>query len=500
MNQRRLGIAFIFIVLVCFCNIANAEKVYEFNSTCQQAYQEIIKLKLKEGSLLIEKEKKQNPDNLIPIFLESYIDLFNLFFYEDPAEYAIKKLQLADRLKLLETGPQNSPFYRYCLSASYLHRAFIEIKFSENWRASWDVRKAFLLIKENKRIFSTFVPNDLIYGGLQTVIATIPSGYTLFANLVGLSGTMDEGLKMVGNFANSDNPYAKLFSSEGAFVYCYIFYHIANRKQDVFSYIQNKKLDLVNNHLLAYMAANIAIADKRLEYAKNIMLSRNKSPDYSPIPVWDYELGLIHLYHLESKEGIKYYESYLSKFKGNFYLKDNYLKLSWCYFLEGNMQAAESARNNILRKGTLDTDADKQAMKDARSGVWPNMLLLKARMLSDGGYYKDALLTLNGKSVNSFISEEEKLEFDYRLGRIYDDLNRNEEAIQFYNSAITIGANRQEYYAARAALQVGEIYERLGKKAQAIIYFQKVLSLKNHEYKNSLDQKANAGIERCSVK
>ena len=477
-----------------------AEKVYEFNSTCQQAYEEIIKLKLKEGTALIEKAKKQNPENLIPIYLESYIDLFNLFFYEDPAEYAIKKAVLADRLKLLEAGPQNSPFYRYCLSATYLHRAFVEIKFSENWRASWDVRKAFLLIKDNKRIFSTFVPNDLIYGGLQTVIATIPSGYTLFANLVGLSGTMDEGLKMVSNFANSNDPYAKLMSTEGAFVYCYVFYHIANKKQDVFSFIQNKKLDLVNNHLLAYMAANIAVADKRLEYSKNIILSRNKSTEYSPIPVWDYELGLMHLYHLETKEGIKYYESYLSKFKGNFYLKDNYLKLSWCYYLEGNMQAAEAARNNILKKGTLDTDADKQAMKDAKSGVWPNMLLLKARMMSDGGYYKEALLILNGKSVTSFTTEEEKLEFEYRLGRIYDDLNREEEAIQFYNSAITIGANRQEYYAARAALQVGEIYERLGKKSQAITYFQKCLSLKNHEYKNSLDQKANSGIERCTNK
>ena len=477
-----------------------AEKVYEFNSTCQQAYEEIIKLKLKEGTALIEKAKKQNPENLIPIYLESYIDLFNLFFYEDPAEYAIKKAVLADRLKLLEAGPQNSPFYRYCLSATYLHRAFVEIKFSENWRASWDVRKAFLLIKDNKRIFSTFVPNDLIYGGLQTVIATIPSGYTLFANLVGLSGTMDEGLNMVSNFANSNDPYAKLMSTEGAFVYCYVFYHIANKKQDVFSFIQNKKLDLVNNHLLAYMAANIAVADKRLEYSKNIILSRNKSTEYSPIPVWDYELGLMHLYHLETKEGIKYYESYLSKFKGNFYLKDNYLKLSWCYYLEGNMQAAEAARNNILKKGTLDTDADKQAMKDAKSGVWPNMLLLKARMMSDGGYYKEALLILNGKSVTSFTTEEEKLEFEYRLGRIYDDLNREEEAIQFYNSAITIGANRQEYYAARAALQVGEIYERLGKKSQAITYFQKCLSLKNHEYKNSLDQKANSGIERCTNK
>jgi tetratricopeptide (TPR) repeat protein len=119
-------------------------------------------------------------------------------------------------------------------------------------------------------------------------------------------------------------------------------------------------------------------------------------------------------------------------------------------------------------------------------------------MLSDGGYFQEALALLNGKTINSFSLEEEKLEYVYRLGRIYDDLNKNAEAIQYYNSAINLGLTRREYYAARAALQIGEIYEREQKKKQAIVYFEKCLSLKDHEYKNSLDQKAKAGIERCT--
>ena len=69
----------------------NAEKVYEFNSLCQQAYKEITQLKLNNGLALLEKAKKQNPDNLIPLVLESYIDFFVLFFNEDPAEYKIRR-------------------------------------------------------------------------------------------------------------------------------------------------------------------------------------------------------------------------------------------------------------------------------------------------------------------------------------------------------------------------------------------------------------------------
>ncbi|MEJ0081409.1 MAG: tetratricopeptide repeat protein [Puia sp.] len=58
--------------------------------------------------------------------------------------------------------------------------------------------------------------------------------------------------------------------------------------------------------------------------------------------------------------------------------------------------------------------------------------------------------------------------------------------------------NRREYYGARAALQIGYIYESQGDKKTALIYFRKVLDMKSHDYKNALDQKAKAGIERCT--
>ena len=60
-----------------------------------------------------------------------------------------------------------------------------------------------------------------------------------------------------------------------------------------------------------------------------------------------------------------------------------------------------------------------------------------------------------------------------------------------------LGENRREYYAARAALQTGYIYESKGDKKDALIFFNKVLEMKSHDYKNALDQKAKAGIERC---
>ncbi|MFN3667403.1 MAG: hypothetical protein ACK4S0_14655, partial [Sediminibacterium sp.] len=139
----------------------------------------------------------------------------------------------------------------------------------------------------------------------------------------------------------------------------------------------------------------------------------------------------------------------------------------------------------------------KKALKDAKANYQPNLLLLKARLQNDGGYHREALALLHGKTEADFDTVEDKLEYVYRVARIYDDLGREPEAINAYLAAIRLGEFRKEYYAARAAVQLGQLYEAKGQKAIAIQYYQRCLDMGDHEYKNSLDQRAKSGILRC---
>jgi tetratricopeptide (TPR) repeat protein len=475
----------------------HSQKVYDFNATCLQAYQEITKLKISSGLALAEKARQQNPNNLIPLLLESYADFYTLFLNEDPKEFLQRYPRFAERISLLQDGPRSSPFYLYSLSLVKVHKAGAAIKFGKLWDAGWDFRKAYQLIKDNRKQFPGFGPNDLLYGSLQAVVGTIPKGYKWIASLFGMRGSLTEGMKIVRSFINSNDPWAKAFFNEAAFMYPYLMFYIENKKEEALVFTQQRKLDLVNNHLHAYMAANLGINNKQSEYAKNVILARNKSDEYLKTGIWDFELGFTKIYHLETQEAARYLESFLANFKGKFYVRDAYQKLSWCYYLQGNQAKAEEVRKNILKKGSTDADADKQALKDAKSGKWPNKLLLRARLLSDGGYAIDAAALLQGKTEDDFAAEEEKLEFAYRVARIYDDLNREEDAIRNYLIAIRLGEKRPEYFAARAALQIGQIYEKRGQKALAITYYQKCLDMDDHEYKDSLDQRAKSGIARC---
>lgn len=488
----------IFVALLLIVKIDSfAGKVFNFSPICQQAYNEITKLRLVSGQKLIEKARQENPDNLIPDFLSSYIDFFTLFFNEDPEELKIRQPNFSIYINKLENGPRNSPFFNYCRSAIYIQKACVEIKSGQRWSSGWDFRKAFSLIKENRKTFPNFILNDMIYGPMQVVAGTVPDGYKWLAGLFGIKGSIQKGLTLMQSVLNSNDPNARIFSNEAAFYYCYIEFYIENKPQIVFNFINQKKLDLVNNHLLAYMATNLALNDKRNDYALSIINGRNLSSEYFQTPIWDFESGYVQLRHLQLDAATKSFEKFTQHFKGRFYLKDAYEKLSWCYYLNGKQTAANTTRQLVITKGSSDTDADKQALKDAKTNKWPVPVLLKARLLNDGGYNTEALAQFAGKNSKDFPLPENQLEYVYRLARIYDDLGKNELAIATYQAAIVLGENRSEYFAARSALQIGIINEEIGKKSDAITWYQKCISMQNHDYKDSIDQKAKAGIARC---
>jgi tetratricopeptide (TPR) repeat protein len=470
---------------------------FDFNTDCRKAYSEIIKLKLNTGRLILDEEKKSHPKNLIPYFLENYIDFFTLYFNEDPEEYKRRKPFLEQRLELMKKGDPSSPFYLFTRSVIYFQWAAVEIKFGERWDAAWSFRKSFLTGNENLLKYPDFQPSRMLQGAMQVAASTIPPGYQLVSSLLGIKGTLGSGMNNLESMLGSNDPYAVIFHDEAAFYFLYLKFYILNQRQQVFQYIHQQNWDTKNNYLLAYLVANLSLNNQDASLTEGIINKLNRESGYLDMSTWDMQMGYAKADRLD-KESIIYLERFLSRFKGKFYVKDVLQKISWIYYLQGETEKAEAARARILVMGNTETDADKQAQKEAEFGRWPNELLLRARLLDDGGYYSQALQLFAGKQVSSFPDPADQLEYYYRTGRIFDALNRTDEAMTAYEEALRLGENRREYYGARAALQIGYIYESRSDKKNALIYFKKVLEMKSHDYKNALDQKAKAGVERCT--
>lgn len=477
---------------------AHANKpVYDFNATCRQAYKEIVQLRLEPAQQLLEKEKAQNPGNLIPHLLENYIDFFILFFNEDPQEFERRKNNRDKRLQLLNGGPAQSPFYRYAKAVLYFQWAAIEVKMGSRWDGGWDFRRSYLQIKANAADFPNFAPNEMFMGAMQTVAGTIPQGYQWLASILGINGSISKGMAKLENFVHGKGAWQSLFREEAIFYYCYLKFHLLNQKQEVMEFIRRQSLDVTHNHLFAYMAANLAVNSQRAAYAETILMQRSKAPGYYPLHIWDLETGVAKLYRLDPEAEI-YLQRFLQQFKGRYYVKDALLRLAWFYYLRGNTSRAEAYKAQIPLRGSNDTDADKHALKEATKAGWPDTLLLRSRLLNDGGYHREALQVLLRKQPSDYQLPVQQVEYIYRLARIRDDMGDTAAAIRHYQEAYHKGRELKEYFAARAALQLGYIYENRRQCAMAITWFNRCMALSGHDFKNSLDQRAKAGIARCT--
>ena len=470
---------------------------YQWTARTQKIYESITSLRIPEARTLINQDKKANASNLIYPLLESYADFYQLFLNENKAEYSQMYPAFEQRIQLLEDGPKQSPYHLYSIALAHLHKSLIAIRFNKNLEAALDFRKAFLLFKENKKTYPNFSPNDVYLGLMTTVIGTIPKGYQWMASLLGMSGKITEGNALVLKYIHSKDAYANQCRNEALFVYPYLIMNFEGNKKKTFDFLENTDYDFNNNHLHAYMATNLYLNNQQSQKALQIASNINPANTYLDLPFWQFEMGYAYLNELKLDAAKNALQQFINRFKGQFYVKDAFEKLSWIAYIQGDQAKANAYRSNVLSKGNDMTDADKQALQNAKKGTWPHPILLRARLLSDGGYQQQALSVLAGKTSKDFDNDADKTEFAYRLGRIYDLAGQPDQAIPFYTSAIEKGANQPAYFAARAALQIGLIYEQKNNPTLAMTFFNTCLEMKNHAFKNSLDQKAKTGIQRC---
>jgi tetratricopeptide (TPR) repeat protein len=489
------------LLLVCGYGAVNAvyagnsKYYFDFNNRCRQAYQAMISLRIAEGNNLLRAELQENPNNLIPVLLANYDDCLTLLFNGDPREYARRKANLDKRIELIEQGDESSPWYKYSLGALHFQWAAVRIRFNEYWSAGTDFRKSYGQLKDNRKKFPDFRNNQVLLGMEEAIIGTIPDSYKWITSVLGMKGDVRKGTAQIVDFLGRRDGSASLMREEAIFYYCYLKFSLLSDHKGVWKYLDESVLDFRNNHLFVFMKANFALNDNKASLAEQVLRNRDQGREYLDVPVLNYQMGIALLQKVDD-DCLGYFQQFLSRYKGKLFVKDALQKMSFYYLSRGDLPNAILYKNKIARNGSAQIDADKQAQRYAENTVLPNPFLLKARLLCDGGYYSAALDQLKGSKASDFPNTGDQLEFNYRYARIYTLMGQPAKAIPFYELTIRTGSNRQEHFAARSALEMGQIYEQQGDHDKAIACYRKCIAMKNHDYKSSLDQKAKAGIDR----
>jgi hypothetical protein len=491
------------ILLLTFSHSYFSFASFDFNENCKNAYGKIISLRFNEGQALLKTEKITNPSNLIPYYLENYIDFLKIIISEEQTLFDSLKPNKDIRISKIEKSEDKSPYLNYCLAEINLQWAFARMKFKEYIKAAGEINNAYKLLKKNEEKYPDFIANLKGLGLLHALIGTIPDDYKWVTKLIGVTGTISQGVNELSSVLATafKNPEYEYLKTESVFFLTFIQLNLQSNKDEAIKlskYLENPNFETLakTNPLLIYAGASIALHTGSNDKAIEILLSRPTGKEYYPFYYLDYLTGVAKLNRLDY-DSYKYLYSFLLNFKGQNYIKAAYQKIAWYYLINNNINKYNEKMSYALTQGNSFVDEDRQAQNDAKSSIVPNIKLLEARLLFDGGYYQKALDLLIDKNPSDFcVSTKDYLEYTYRLGRIYDEWGFDTKAVPFYELTIKNGSAFTFYFAANSALHLGLIYENLGNKEKAIYYYQLCSGMKNTEYKTSINQKAKAGLNR----
>lgn len=468
---------------------------YTFDSDCVKAYESIIALRLSEGRAQLREIRRQQPGNLIPIWLEDYADFFEAYIDEDEEDFERLEERYQERLEILEEGPEESPYYRYVRANIMLHWALARLKHGQYITTFREARKAYKLLEQNLEEHPDFLLTRKELGVLQAAVATVPSGYQWGVEFVtGMTGDLEGGKRHIEQVLAEQQKTESPFLQETTAIYAFLLLNLSHDEDGSWKKIKDAGFDPTKSLLGAFVMANIAMRTGRNDRAIELLSHRPHSPHYYPFPYLDFMLGVCLQRKLDPVAKV-YFRSFVEQKRTGNFIKEAYQKLAWEGILSEKPYEYFAELEHVKEFGNNVVGSDKNALREAHLQQKPNPELLKARLLYDGGYYDRAAEVIALVNEAALFGEQ-RIELPYRAARIAAARNLTEDAQRLYRQTIALGESSPAYFACKAAVELGFIAEEAGNKKAAEAQYKLALQLKPSEYGPGLHQQAKSGLAR----
>ncbi|MBT8190719.1 MAG: tetratricopeptide repeat protein [Bacteroidia bacterium] len=495
-TSKKYILFFIFLLTVIFLD---GQGYYiEYDKESRSIYNDIINLKLDDARNKLAEMDKVNHLNLSYLHLENYLDFFELFISEDESRFDLLKKNKKTRLKQLENKLlDNDPYKRFVIAEIHLQWALTRSKFGELFRSGREIYKAYHLLDDNMNNHPDFIYNNKSLSIIHALIETV-SIPGFIKSLFGIEGSIKQGLKEIKALNTYCIKSSDIFLPESEAIYMYILFYQGNQKELALELIQSSFTDYNESPLVCFLKSKLLQRAGKNDEALVLLEDRQSGSEHAEFLYLDYLEGLSRLRQLDPS-CMKYFESFVKKFNGRHFIKEAYQKLAWSSLVfENDTEAYKSYMALVKIKGSRLTDDDKQAYRESLNNYIPNPILLKSRLLYDGGYYTRTLQLLD-ENKNLLNDAELKSEYQYRLARVNQALENYTDAIAQYEDLLSTG-KVESYFNCNAALQLGLIYEELGELQKSEKYFKTCLRLNPKVYRQSLHQKARSGLNRIVLK
>jgi tetratricopeptide (TPR) repeat protein len=325
---------------------------------------------------------------------------------------------------------------------------------------------------------------------LEVMLGSVPEKYQWVINLLGMEGSVEKGLNELEEVKDKSNS----LHLESTLLYYLIQGYILQHNDIAVTGLHNVLHHYTDNRLSIFFRAALAIKNSQSEKALSSLLTLVENSIGLPIAYTYYQLGEVYLHKGEYESAIQSYQKFLSQYHGQNYVKDANYKIGICFWLNGNAAETTSYFGKAKEEGKESTEADKYASRSLAENIFPNIKLSKIRYATDGGYYDEAKKIAENVQDTELATSKERIEFRYRKARLFDKSGFINEAVKLYQETIELQGEQNWYFAPNSCLQLGYIAINKNNLKEARAHFEKALTYKKHEYKNSIDSKAKSAL------
>ena len=487
MNKHFLSLLFfVLLVKVVFSQ-------YSFNDNCKNAWMLLMDLKVKEAKSLMAKEIARNPTNYYAYYLDQTCDAFKILINSDDEEYESFLETYEWKRDTMDDKYEDSPYYLMCKSEMDLQLGFFKVMHDSQFSGVRSSYFGYREVYKNIELYPDFMPSRMIDGFFNTALSNLPPFLKSTVSVFGVTTNFSYGMKTLAKVYKSQKAIKGMNAYSALFL---IFSAKINKSPElVYDFVHSLDDEIKDLFVLKYFRGNIEYRTGHNEMAYRTISSLNyNNSSYARI-LYDYMMGKILLRKLDPKAGY-YLESYLKRLKKKEYFKEMTYNLALYYLINGNRAKYEELCETVISQGAEMNERDREALYDASVDYSPDIRLVKAKLLLDGGYYKrcnQQLILFNNKPKPEL---PYLLEYHLLKGKYMIRTGNKEEAVRMLKWVVEKGEDEDYYFACEAALVLGEIYEAAGELELALEYYKLSDDLYESEYYEYLGAKAKKGIYR----
>ncbi len=462
-----LSSVFFFLPDVSFAN-------FDFNPRCLQAMQAALDLRLIDAQKLIDEEKASDPGNGYAIYLEHYTESIGLIISENEELYTKLIDSYEERMEKMDELDDGSPDNRWLQAEMLFQVGLAQIKFGNRFNGATKILASYRKTRSLRQEFPGFWQIEKLTGIYNIILDFIPPYMRWASDMFGVSGNSELGLYQLQHYYEKARDIPGL--AEESVIVANLAYKLTWQEEKGLVFLAWQNAEILDNTLVRYLYANTANFANHSGMALEILSGIQREEIQAEFYNLDYLTGRCKLNHLEPGANI-YLQYYLDHYPGPDYKKDACNRLSFYYLIFGDLQKYQEYRAMIGQVGQELRDPDQDAVLESRADHIQHTGLLKARLLCDGGYFEEAMECMNAIDPGQLGELAYKLEYHYRLGRIYQLGGRPEMAITELTRAFDDGKSAPYTFATRAALNLGKIYEEKKEYATASRWYKSCIEV-----------------------